>query len=118
LGRGINNLKQRPPALPVDAVLHHRAETGNLTQPEIHLSFRNLQMLMSVLTPGRLEVLKVLRRDGPLSVRALSNRMDRDYKNVHADIRMLEEAGLVNRTAEGTVAAPWDVIDAHLNLVA
>lgn len=96
----------------------HRAEAGDLTQPEIHLNFGNLRMLMSVLTPRRLEALKVLRRDGPLSVRALSIRLERDYKNVHVDIRALEDVGLVNRTAEGTFLAPWDVIDAHLNLVA
>lgn len=95
-----------------------RAERGELSAPEIHLNFENLSMLLSLLTPRRLEILKTLRHDGPLSVRALSNALERDYKNVHTDIRALEEAGLVGRMEDGTLAAPWDVIDAHLNLVA
>jgi predicted transcriptional regulator len=44
--------------------------------------------------------------------------VERDYKNVHVDTRALEEAGLVERTESGTLQAPWDIINAHLSLVA
>ncbi len=96
----------------------HRAEEGTLTETEVHLNYEDLPMLLAILTPRRLEILKVLRQHGPLSVRALALKVDRNYKNVHVDMRELETAGLLERTEEGTLRAPWDVIDAHLSLVA
>ncbi len=75
-------------------------------------------MLFAVLTPRRLEILKAVRQQGPLSIRALSTTVNRNYKNVHADARMLITAGLLEKTQEDTVHVPWDGIDAHLSLVA
>ena len=96
-----------------------RVEQGVLSEEaEIHLNFEDLSMLLAVITPRRLEVLKTLRQHGQMSVRALAKLLSRDYKNVHADTRALEEVGLLERTESGTLQAPWDVIDAHLSLVA
>jgi len=75
-------------------------------------------MLASVLTPKRLELMKTLRQHGPLSVRALSKQLERDYKNVHVDTSALEEVSLIQQTEEGLLLVPWDVIDAHVRLVA
>jgi len=96
----------------------HKAEAGGSEEVEIHLNFEDLSMLASILTPKRLELMKSLRQHGPLSVRALAKQLKRDYKNVHADVSALEEAGLIQRTEEGLLVAPWDVIDAHVRLVA
>ncbi len=96
----------------------HKAEAGEVEQAEIHLNFEDFSMLASVLTPKRLELMKTLRQHGPLSVRALSKQLERDYKNVHVDASALEEVGLIQRTEEGLLVAPWDVIDAHVRLVA
>ncbi len=95
-----------------------KAEAGNVEQPEIHLNFEDFAMLASILTPKRLELMKILRQHGPLSVRALSKQLKRDYKNVHVDVSALEKADLVQRNEEGLLIAPWDVIDAHVRLVA
>ena len=96
----------------------HKAETGEFEQAEIHLNFEDFAMLASVLTPKRLELMKTLRQHGPLSVRALARQLERDYKNVHADVSSLEKVGLIQRTEEKLLVAPWDVIDAHVRLVA
>jgi predicted transcriptional regulator len=96
----------------------HKAETGEIEQAEIHLNFEDFAMLSSVLTPKRLELMKTLRQHGPLSVRALAKMLDRDYKNVHADAGALETVDLIQRNDEGLLVAPWDVIDAHVRLVA
>lgn len=96
----------------------NKAETSDIEQTEIHLNFEDFAMLVSVLTPKRLELLKTLRQNGPLSVRALAKQLKRDYKNVHADVASLETAELIQRSEAGLVLAPWDVIDAHLRLVA
>ena len=96
----------------------HKAEIGTINQAEIHLNFENFSMLASVLTPKRLELMKVLRQKGLLSIRALSKQLGRDYKNVHTDVIALEAADLIQRSEEGLLVVPWDVIDAHVRLVA
>jgi predicted transcriptional regulator len=96
----------------------NKAETDKIEPVEVHLNFEDFSMLVAVLTPKRLELLKSLRQNGPLSVRALSKQLGRNYKNVHSDVGVLEEAELIQRTEAALVIAPWDVIDAHLRLVA
>lgn len=96
----------------------HKAESGKPTDVEIHLNFEDLETLVSVLTNKRLELLKTLRKHGPMSVRALSKELDRDYKNVHVDTAALEAVDLIQRDDKDLILAPWDVIDAQLRLVA
>ena len=95
-----------------------RAEQGQIRETEVHLNFEDLSMLLSILTPRRLEVLKTLRQGSLSSVRALSKKLGRDYKNVHVDVQALENVGLLERKEEGTLQVSWDVIDAHVRLVA
>ena len=52
-----------------------------------------------------------------MSVRALAKLLERDYKNVHTDASALEAVDLIQRTDEGLLVAPWDVIDAHVRLL-
>ncbi len=95
------------------------AEQGQpVEQPIERLYFEDLPTMLKVLTPGRLEVLKVLHKAGPVSVRALAGRMKRDYKNVHHDLQVLERVGLVIRSAEGKLTAPWAKIVAEIALAA
>ena len=96
----------------------HYGERGGIEQAEIHRDFEDFGMLSAVLTPKRLELMKTLRQYGPLSVRALEKKLERDYKNVHADASALESVDLIQRTEEGLLVAPRDVIDAHVRLVA
>ena len=96
----------------------NRASTEEGDHGEVHLNFEDFAMLAAVLTPKRLEILRTLRRSGPMNVRALSQVVERDYKNVHVDSAALEDAGLIQRDEEGLMIAPWDVIDAHFRLVA
>ena len=96
----------------------HKAESGTIDQVEVHLNFESFSMLASVLTPKRLELMKVLRQQGLLSIRALSKQLKRDYKNVHTDVIVLSDVDLIQRCEEGLLAVPWDVIDAHVRLVA
>lgn len=96
----------------------HRAERGEAIEPEVHLTYPDFETLFRVLTPRRMELLRALRQRGPSSVRALATGLERDYKNVHGDVAALEEEGLILRTEEGLIEAPWDGIDAHYSLVA
>ncbi len=96
----------------------NRAEKGAVQEEEVHLNFEDVSMLLSILTPKRLEILKTLRQQEPMTVRALADFLNRDYKNVHVDCRALDEVGLLIKTEKGRYKAPWDVIDAHVSLVA
>jgi predicted transcriptional regulator len=96
-----------------------RAQQGKpAEQPIERLYFEDLATMLKVLTPRRLEVLKVLHAIGPVSVRALAGRIKRDYKNVHHDLQVLERVGLVTRSADGRLIAPWKKIIAEIALAA
>ena len=75
-----------------------RAEQGLAPEDPIdRLYFQSLETLLSVLTTRRLELLKMLHESGPSSVRSLAKKLNRDYKNVHQDIALLEKVGLIQR---------------------
>lgn len=94
------------------------AEAGEKVQAEERLNFKNLETLLKTLTRARWVLLKTLRSAGPMSIRALSVRLDRDYKNIHTDVRRLEEIGRVDRDKKGRVRVPWTIVEASLNLAA
>ncbi len=95
-----------------------RAERGRKVKSEHRLNFEDLNTLLKILTPGRWVLLKTLRKNGPMSVRALSKEIGRDYKNVHTDVKRLEEIGLIGRTKDSRIEVPWDIVEARLRLAA
>jgi predicted transcriptional regulator len=95
-----------------------RAEQGIAPEEPIdRLYFQSLETLWGVLTTRRLDLLKALHESGPSSVRALAKRLNRDYKNVHQDVALLEKVGLIERK-EGKINAPWERIIAEIKLAA
>ena len=82
------------------------------------LYFEDLATMLKVLTPRRLEMLKLLHQIGPSSIRAVAGRLRRDYKNVHTDLQVLQRVGLVARSADGRLSAPWKKIIAEITLAA
>ena len=93
-------------------------ERGEKVEVEQRLDFENLETLLKTLTSGRWVLLKKLRTNGPMSVRALARAVERNYKNVHTDVRRLEQIGLIGRTKENRIEVPWDIVEAHLRLAA
>ncbi len=94
------------------------AENGKKVVTEQRLNFESLEILLKTLTTKRWMLLRTLRKSGPMSIRALSNELGRDYKNVHTDVRLLEGIGLINRTEEEKIGVPWDIVEARLKLAA
>lgn len=90
----------------------HRAERGE-TFHERHLAFENWDTLARVLTGKRMELLSYVRRNHVASVRALAKSLGRDYSNVHADVRALVKAGLLDTTSKG-VRADYDAIETRI----
>ena len=94
-----------------------RAERRVRVETDERLDFENLETLLKTLTQARWVLLKTLRTAGPMSVRALSIKLGRDYKNVHTDVRRLEQVGLVDRDKDDKVKVPWTIVEAKLRLL-
>jgi predicted transcriptional regulator len=95
-----------------------KAERGEKVARQERLTFDNLETLLRTLTPSRWTLLRTLRQNGPMTVRALSKALGRDYKNVHTDVGTLERVGLLSRDKSGRVMVPWDTIVAEVRLAA
>ena len=96
----------------------NKAARGEKVSAEHVLTFVNLQLLLRTLTPARWTLLERLRADGPLSVNELARRLERDYKNVHGDVKRLAELGLIERRKDALVSVAWDVVRAEMRLAA
>ena len=97
----------------------HRTERGEPPEmPMEHLYFPDLETLLRTLTSQRLALLKTLHAVGPVSIRALTKALGRDYKNVHTDVQALQHVGLVTRQRDGRWLVPWTRIIAEFRLAA
>lgn len=96
----------------------NKAARGEKVATEQVLTFSNLQLLLRTLTPARWMLLERLRAEGPLSVNELARRLQRDYKNVHGDVKRLIELGLIERRKDALVSVAWDVVRAEVRLAA
>jgi predicted transcriptional regulator len=92
----------------------HRAELGESFH-ERHLAFKSWETLSRVLTGKRMELLSYVRRHNVPSVRALAKELNRDYSNVHADVKALVGAGLLETSSHG-LQANYDVIESRIVL--
>ncbi len=92
----------------------HRVESGNDQASEL-ICFESPTELYNVLSSKRIDLLKDLRSMQAVSVYALAKHLGRDYKNVHGDVKLLEQYGLIERDCD-KVIAPYDMIHADFDL--
>jgi predicted transcriptional regulator len=57
------------------------------------ISFESVGDLWRVLAPKRMEIVRVITGAGPLTIREVARRVDRDFKRVHSDVTLLLDAG-------------------------
>jgi predicted transcriptional regulator len=74
------------------------------------LSFISVELMWRVLAPKRWEILRAMTNQGPLSVREVARRVNRDVKAVHGDIKRLWLSGVVKKTDDGQIEFPYDEI--------
>jgi len=79
------------------------------------ISFATVELLWKVITPKRWELLRAMTGAGPLSIRAVARRVERDVKSVHGDVQALLKAGILDRTKTGSVIFPYDAV--HVDFV-
>ena len=83
-------------------------ETG---EPQgAHIGFPSLEDLWKTLTVKRWEILKAMTGAGPLAIREIARRVERDVKAVHGDVQALVNAGLLDKTDEGKIVFPYDEV--------
>jgi predicted transcriptional regulator len=79
------------------------------------IGFASLELLWKVLTPKRWEIVRAMTGVGPLAIREIARRVDRDVKSVHGDVQALLKAGVIDRTDDGRVEFPYDEV--HVDFV-
>jgi predicted transcriptional regulator len=80
------------------------------------ISFATPELLWKVLTAKRWEVIKTMAGQGPLTIREVARRVERDVKAVHGDIQALLKAGVLDRTKTGQVVFPFDTMRVEFTL--
>lgn len=73
-------------------------EAGREVKHERGVYFTNIQAFRKALTQKRLELLHAIKTEHPSSINHLARILQRDIKNVAADVRFLEQAGLIDTT--------------------
>ena len=84
-------------------------KTG-VPEPEARLDFESLEGAWQLLSPKRWAILRTMAGQGPLAIREIARRVGRDVRAVHSDIRALHLSGVIDKTQDGKMVLPYDVI--------
>jgi phosphomannomutase len=82
------------------------------------ISFASHDLLWRVLAPNRWAILQAMAGAGPLALREIARRVERDVKGVHTDVHALLNAGLIDRIAAGGFEFPFDAVHVDFMLMA
>ena len=79
----------------------NKVSSGKKVTPKRVLSFDSWEGLSKVMTPERYRLLRHLHSHPQASISSLARSLARQYRRVHDDVTALEEAGLIDRSADG-----------------
>ena len=74
------------------------------------ISFATPELLFRLMTTKRWELIRALAGAGPLTIREVARRVERDVKAVHGDVHALLNAGVLQKTGDGLIIFPFDAI--------
>lgn len=80
------------------------------------LDFESLESAWKILTEKRWAILRAMAGQGPLAIREIARRVERDVRAVHSDVRALHLSGVIDKTPEGRMILPYDMIKLDLTL--
>ena len=95
-----------------------KAKRGQPSGPVDQIDFPDEATMWSTLSPKRMEILRYLRKHGPMSGRQLAKALDRDQKNIYTDIKVLSRLDLLKVNDDDKYFVPWDDITIQLALAA
>ena len=88
------------PTLVDDLMVWKTLMSGSIRYTE--LFYYKDSKIIGILTPKRMELLELLRKEGrPLNLTKISKMSRRNYKNVYDDINGLEPTGLITKAKKG-----------------
>ncbi len=93
-----------------DAVSARFLAAMNGKAQDAYITFESPELLFRTLTELRWNIIKAITGAGPLSIREIARRVDRDVKGVHRDVHALLSAGVLERTEEGAIEFPYDAV--------
>ncbi|HGJ5860137.1 MAG TPA: helix-turn-helix domain-containing protein [Arsenophonus nasoniae] len=68
-----------------------------IAEPFVHI-FPSIEQLTKVmLQPNRLNIINVMAGAEPMSIRELARRLNRDFRAVHRDVKMMLDADIIER---------------------
>jgi predicted transcriptional regulator len=85
------------------------AQVGRPVNRPHSIGFASYAAMHRVLSPARLDIVRTMAGQGPMSIRELARRVGRDFKAVHTDVTMLINSGVVDRDG-GKIVFPYDRI--------
>lgn len=74
------------------------------------ISFESTTQLLKILTAKRIDIINCMVGRGPMTIRELSRRLDRDVKGVHRDVSALLDVGIIQRTEQGEIIFPYSAV--------
>jgi predicted transcriptional regulator len=79
------------------------------------ISFATPQLMFRVMTANRWDIIRAMAGAGPMALRELARRLDRDIKSVHGDAQALLKAGVLRKNQDGKLVFPYDAV--HVDFV-
>jgi len=70
-------------------------------------TFADVTEFRRLLTPRRVEVIQSIIDDAPDSIQSLADRLGRNYPEVHEDVEILADYGIVYYREQGRSKAPY-----------
>jgi len=74
------------------------------------LDFESLEAAWKLLSPNPWTILRTMTGQGPLAIREIARRVSRDVRAVHSDVTALHLSGVIDKTPEGKMILPYDLI--------
>lgn len=84
----------------------------------VYITFESPELLFEVLTQLRWNIIQAITGVGPVSIREIARRVERDVKAVHRDVHALLKAGILERNADGAIVFPYDAVHVDFMLKA
>lgn len=119
-----NNQKLRIESAPWESFKERALESarefdrGEEDGPRV-LSFEDPEQIQRLLTPRRLELLRSVMEESPESIRQLADRLERNVSDVHEDVTLFEEYGIIELEQNGRAkrpVVPYDEIEIAVTL--
>jgi predicted transcriptional regulator len=91
-----------------------KAAFRGVRQPP-RIDFASPELMFKIMTAKRWGIVEAMLGAGPMSIREVARRVNRDVKGVHGDVQALLKCGMLDKDENGRVVFPYD--RAHIDVV-